>query len=232
MFMPTIAKVLRYLKDTRAKKTQKELAIIIDEPEESVNKALERLIAIDVIAQEAGDYFYVPTPESDEFSTRLMEIYDKVSQKPAKELLMRGLICQIPSQYLFHIPTLLEILEREGFDKQELDQFLEQESANGYLKRIRVVYVGLESSIIPICIPPFYFHYLSQLGIIDDQKYSSLRREYKEHESREEDYLIAQYPPELANPAKEYIERERRELKDNLHRRDLVSWGGGLWKLV
>ena len=230
MFTPAVVKVIKYLKDTGAKKNQEELANIIDEPPEYVNKALERLIAIDVVTQEEGGYLYHATPGSDRFSAQMVEVYEKVSRKPAQEMLIRGLICQIPSRYLFHIHTLLEILEKEGFDKEELDQFLEQEIANGYLKRIRVVYIGKGLSIIPIYIPPYYFYRLRHLEIIDHKKYHSLKQEYSEYEFQEEDYLIAQYPPELANPAREYIERERGELRDSLRRRGLVSWEGGLWR--
>jgi len=230
MFTPAIVKLVRYLKDTGARKTQEELATIIDEPLEYVNKALGRLIAIDVVTQEEGGYLYHVTPDSDQFSAQLVEVYEKVNRKPAKEMLIRGMICQIPSQYLFHIHTLLEILQREGIESEEFDQFLEQEIAQGYLTRIRVVYIGKGLSIIPIYIPPYYFYRLHQLGIIDHQKYDSLKQEYKDDEFQEEDYLIARYPPELANPAREYIARERGQLRDNLKMRGLVSWGGGLWR--
>jgi hypothetical protein len=231
MFTPAVVKVIKYLKDTGAKKTQEELATIIDEPLEYVNKALGKLIAINVVTQEEEGYLYHATPDSNQFAAQLMEVYEKVNRKPAKEMLIRGLICQIPPQYLFHIHTLLEILQQEGVEREEFDQFLVQETAKGYLKRIRVVYIGKEPSIVPIYIPPYYFYRLHHLGIIDHQKYASLKQESKDDEFQEEDYLIARYPPELANPAREYIERERGELRDNLRKRGLVSWGGGLWRL-
>ncbi len=230
MFTPTIIKVLKYLKDTGAKKTKEELATIIEEELEYVNKALERLVTINVVTQKEEGFLYHTTPYSDEFSARLLEVYETVSRKPAKELIMRGLICQIPSQYLLHIHTLLEILGQEGVDKQELEQFLEQEMANGYLRRIKVIYIGIEPSTIPICIPPYYYYHLRHLGIIDHEKYKSIKQEYQGYELHEEDYLIAQYPPEVANPAKEYIERERKEMRDSLRRKGWLSWGGELWR--
>jgi len=165
MFTPAIVKLVRYLKDTGARKTQEELATIIDEPLEYVNKALGRLIAIDVVTQEEGGYLYHVTPDSDQFSAQLVEVYEKVNRKPAKEMLIRGMICQIPSQYLFHIHTLLEILQREGVESEEFDQFLEQEIAQGYLTRIRVVYIGKGLSIIPIYIPPYYFIAFTSWGL-------------------------------------------------------------------
>jgi len=76
MFTPNIVKVVKYLKDTRAKEAQEEFATIIDELPEYVNKALERLIAIDVVTQEEGGYLYHATPGSDQFSTQLVEVYE------------------------------------------------------------------------------------------------------------------------------------------------------------
>lgn len=230
MFVPTIVKVLNYLKGVKAKKTKEELFISIDEPQEYVNKALEKLIAIDIVAQEGCDYSYNDNPFSGEFCDRLAELYESLSRKPDKELLIRGLICQIPSQYLFHLPTLVQMLQKEGIDEQELHQFLEQEITNGYLKRIKAHYIDMEPHVTPICIPPFYLHYLNHLGIIDHDMYSSSKHDYRADKLEEEDYLIAQYPPELANSAKNYIEEERKELKDNLRSREMVSWGGGLWR--
>jgi hypothetical protein len=68
------------------------------------------------------------------------------------------------------------------------------------------------------------------LGIIESEKYKRVKRVYKGYELHEEDYLIAQYPPEVANPAKEYLESERKEMRDSLERKERLSRGGELWR--
>jgi hypothetical protein len=214
MFTPTIIKVLKYLRDTKAKKTKEEIAVIIGESPEYVNKALEKLIAVNVVVPEEGAYYYNSTTPNNELAERLMELYEITSRKPAKELLIRGLMCQIPYQHLFHLPTLIELLEKEEIEEQELDQFLEQEIANGYLEMTRVIFHRYK--VIPICMFPDYSSYPYYYP--DGYRSQDSRCEFKE-----ENYLIVQYPPELANPAKEYIERERTELVNNLRRKGVVG---------
>lgn len=229
MFTPTIIKILKYLRDSKERRTVEELAIIIDESPDYVTKALEKMIAVDLVAQEEGAYLYNDTYQNNHFTERLMKLNEIVSRKPSKELLIRGVICQCPSQYLFHLPILVEILEKEGIDAQELDQFLKQEIANNYLKMIRVAFLRNEVSVVPTCMPPSYFHYLSQLGIIDNDKYNNLKRNHSACEFQEEDYLIAQYPLQLVNQAKDYLERERIELISSLRRMGLVEWSWPKW---
>ncbi len=229
MFTPTVVKLLKHLRDNRASNTKEELASIIGEEQHYVDKALERLVAIDIVNGERGFYNYKATSYSENFCSQLIEVYDTLSKKPAKELFIRGLICQVPSQYLFRVDTLLEVLEQEGFDREEIEQFLAQEVERGYLRRLRVIYIGIEPYEIPICIPPLYFNYLGHLGIIDQGRYNGLKEEYKDYEFQGTDYIVARYPAELATSAKGYIERERKEVKEHLKRKGLFAWPGRIW---
>ena len=226
MFTPTVVKLLKHLKDNQVRNTKEQLVTIIEEEEQYVNKALEKLVATNIVSEEGGFYYYKSTPQNEKLSSQLLEVYQTVSQKPAKELLIRGLICQVPSQYLFQADTLFEVIKQEGVTKREFDQFLQQEEEKGYLKRVKVIYIGLDPYSPPVCIPPYYFYYLCHLGIIDRGKYNRLKEGYKDYELREVDYIIARYPPEIATPAKEYIERGRKEIRDNLRRKGLHGW---LW---
>src|SRR4030042_1524155 len=126
MFTPTIIKMLKYFRDTNAKKTKEDLAVIIGESPEYVNKALEKVIALNGVVSEEGAYYYNTTTPNNKLAERLIELYEIASRKLAKELLIRGLMCQIPYQHMFHLPTLIEILKKEGIEGQELDQFLKQ----------------------------------------------------------------------------------------------------------
>ena len=217
MFTPTIIKILKYLKDTKAKKTKEELSIIIGESPDYVNKALEKLIAVNIVVTKKNEYWYNTTPSSNKLAERLIELYGIAFRGPPKELLIRGLICQIPYQHMLHLPVLMEILEKEGIEKQELDQFLNQEIDNGYLERTSVIFYRYK--FVPACMSPDYnpnpYYYTD--------RYRSHKQKDSNCELKEEDYLIVQYPPELSNPAKEYMEKERAELIDNLRRSGVVG---------
>lgn len=219
MFTPAITKVLKYLRENPTKKTKEQISSIIGEKQEYVNRALDKLVAIKVVAEEEGFYWYTFTLYSEDFSTKMLEVYDRVGKRPVKELLIRGLICQIPSHYLFHAETLLEILEKEGLDRKELEEFLEREIEDGYLKKIRIIYLGMGHLSLPLYIPSYY---ITHLRIVEWERYEGLK--HKGAESYEEDYLMGQYPPELAEPAKEYIERERKDVKDKLKKEIFSTW--------
>jgi hypothetical protein len=216
-----MVKALKYLKESRARKQKEEIASIINEKQEYVNKALEKLVAIGVVREAEGFYSYVFTPHSDKFYHNLMEVYTRVNKKPSIELMVRGLFCEIPHHYLIHANTVLEILEGQGLDRKELNHFLEQEIENGYLRRIRVICLGMRPFSIPVYVPSYY---LSHLRILGWEHYEGPRQNYQDSEFYEEDYLLARYPPELAAPARQYIETERRELKEKLRERGMAAW--------
>jgi hypothetical protein len=94
---------------------------------------------------------------------------------------------------------LLKILEEDGFDKRELNEFIEQEIRNGYLRRLRIAYIGIRLYLFPRYIPSYWFH---QLKILDQDENEALKQKCRDLELHEENYLLAQYSPELANPAK------------------------------
>jgi hypothetical protein len=231
MFTPAIIKILKYLKENRLRRTKEELALVTEEAPEYINQALAALDTAGLVKLEGDFYTYQAIPANEELFNQLLEVYQLVSQKPAQQLLIRGLICQIPSQYLFHAATLLGIFEEEGIELEELQQFLASEIEEGYLKKARIIYIGLDPSFIPICIPPYYLHYLYHLGFVDQDSYFEIRQKYPKSQFHEEDYFIAQYPAELATPAKEYLERERGDLKEMLRHKALSSWREGWWRL-
>lgn len=219
MFTPTIVKLVRCLQDSQARRTKQDLAAIIDEKPEYVNKAVEKLVALGLVVEEEKLYAYKATPYNEQLSDKLLQVYEAVDKKP--ELLIRGLICHIPSRYLFHLNTLLEILAEEGIDSKQANQFLDQEIKLGFLRRVRIAYLGIRPYFLPRYIPAYWF---SQLKILGQEEYELFRQEYSGLELREEDYLLGQYPPELANPAREYMETERPQLKDKARTQGLLSW--------
>ena len=92
MFTPTIVKILTYLRESRERKTGAELAVIINEQQDYVNQALCRLVSHGIVSEKAGFYVYESTPDGEEISNKLLEVYEVAGGKPAQELLIRGLI--------------------------------------------------------------------------------------------------------------------------------------------
>jgi len=232
MSTPAIIKIVRCLKNSPVEKTEEDIATIIGEPPEYVKKALEKLMAMDVVTTSAKGYVYHDNPDSNRLSNQLEKVYEKVGQRPARQLLIRAYICQVPSEHLFHLNTLLEALEREGLDRAEVVRFLGQEIGDGYLKRIGVIYKALsQSPLFPICVTPFHFERLRRLGAIVAKEYTGLEPRHPGPDGEEEEYLVINYPRELASAAMEYAVKQKRDLREVLKRMAIMGWSGWLWGL-
>jgi len=226
MFTPTSIKVLNHLKDSKEKASPNQLAIIIDEGQEHVNKALEKLVAADVVIEEQGFYTYNPTPTSEELLANLIKTYDTVDKRRADELFTKAVICEIPPRYLFHFNTLLEMLEQEGIPRRKSQGFLHREIAQGYLRRVRIARLGTRPFPLPKYIPPYWF---SHLRMIRWEEYQGFKQDPEGHTIQEDDYLTQRYPAQLAHAAREHLGKKRDVTRDTLRRKGLLDNLGRFW---
>ncbi len=191
-----------------------------------VRRALAELVARELIDRHGEDYYrYRATPKADELCRKLFALYDKVSTRPQKELLVRGLLSQPGPRYLWYINKLLEVLEREGFTREDAIPFLNQETERGYIKRVRMIFVAR----IPFTAPPFIpYYYMSDFRNIDPNEYEQLKQQCRNSGllMNEEYYLVGTYPPELSQPATQYVEKEKRQMRDMLWEEVSQQWQG------
>lgn len=224
--LPTAVKVLKYLRDVSAPSTQNDISRVVREGQAHVRRALTELMARGLIDRRGEDhYHYRATPEADELCQKLFALYDKVSTRPQKELLVRGLLSQPAPRYLWHMNKLLEVIEREGFSREDAIPFLDQETEKGYIKRVRMIFVAR----IPFTAPPFIPYYnMSDIRNIEPNEYEQLKQQY--HNSglimNEENYLMGAYPPELSQTAAQYVEKEKRQMRDMLWEEAFQQWQG------
>jgi len=224
--LPTAVKVLKYLRDVSALSTHNDISRAVRDGQAHVRWALAELGARGLIDRHGEDYYrYRATPEADEACRKLFDLYDKVSTRPQKELLVRGLLSQPAPRYLWHINKLLEVLEREGFARDDAVPFLDQETKKGYIKRVRIIFVAR----IPFTAPPFIpYYYMSDFRNIDSNEYEQLKQKCRNSGllMNEENYLVGAYPPELSQPATQYVEKEKRQVRDILWEEAFQQWQG------
>lgn len=224
MFTPTIIKIISHLRYSKEKISINEIIAIIQENPDHVNIALEKLLAMGLVVREGDTYVYNCTGQNNEITDRLLKLYHVVSQGTSKEFLIRGVLCQVPAQYFLHLPPLQEIFTGEGIDTKELDKFLQQEMTSNFLEIKKIVYVKKKIPFIRMCMPPYYYNYLVEKGVIRDEKDQSYQANGIGDEFQEEDYLVTQYPQQMEAAARKYLEMERKELADYLRRRGLAEW--------
>lgn len=234
MTTPVIIKVATCLRNSREKMTWQEIASIIDEPADYVNKALDKLVAMNVVAPHEGGYAYRSTPGNDRFYLQLLNLYDDVDRELDKSLLLRGILCHLPSKCAFHLTTLLDIAEQEGIDRKEALRLLDEDMAAGYLRRLGVTYTRSgragTSRLLPVYIAAYHLWGLRNRGGVRTREYTDLRPDGDRPRPEEEDYLVPQYPANLAGPAMDHLRRDGRQLKDFLEGMDALGWGGWLWR--
>lgn len=224
MFTPVIVKIISHIRNSSQKISTDEIVAIMEDNPGHVNTALEKLLELNLVIREGDTYVYNCTDRNDELTDRILKLYQVLSQGPSNESLIRGVLCQVPSQYILHLPPLKEIFKGEGIDDQELGEFLQQEMHSNYLEFKKIVYVKKKIPFISMCMPPYYYNYLTEKGVICNKKDENFMADSSEVELQEEDYIVTRYPRQIEDAAREYLAKERQELVDYLRRRGLAEW--------
>lgn len=224
--LPTAVKVLKYLMDTPGPSPYHDIIRVTQEGQAFIDRALTELLARGLVRKRAKNrYCYSATTEADEFCRKLFTLYEKVMARPQKELLVRGLFSQPGPRYLWRVSKVLQVLEAEGFNREDASRFLDQEISRGYINRIRIVFVAR----IPFTAPPFIpYYYMSDFRNVDAEEYEQLKERCHNLglSMGEEHYLAGAYPHELAQPAIQYVEREKRQIRDKLREEAFREWQG------
>jgi len=224
--LPTAVKVLKYLRDVSVPSTHSNITRAMREGQTLVDRALTELVERGLIDRCGEDhYHYRATSEADELCQKLFALYDKVSTRPQKELLVRGLLSQPDPHYLWYMNKLLEVLESEGFSREDAVPFLDQETKKGYIKRVRIIFVAR----IPFTALPFIpYYYMSDFSNIASNEYEQLKQQCRNSGllMNEENYLMGAYPPELSQPATQYVEKEKRQIRHMLWEEAFQQWQG------
>lgn len=227
--IPLVVKVLEYL-SAGGPQSLAELVESTGESDRRVSRVLDRLVARGIISERGGTYHFVSSPSNDRLHAELKQLYQKVAEAPARELLIRGYICQIPRQNLFHKVTFLEALEREGLDRHEVASFLQGEIERDYVREVNVVFTNPESPrVLPICFTEYHFERLRRLGLVQPANGHD-HGAGGPSAGESEKYLVARYPVELAGPAEEFMREERRDITRSLQRLGVGGWRGWWWR--
>lgn len=220
---PTILKILEFLRDSGTATSASDITNSVQESQDYISNALATLVKEDAIILTSGKYNYTPTPKTEQFFGNLLEVYRRVSRRPEQESIVRGLLSQLPAHYLLRAEAIVEVLSRENMDREESNQLMQQESDAGYLKKVKVLFSGPKHFSCPVYIPPYY---ATNLESISPGQFETARADCQSQGTpfSEEDYLMGCYPPELAEPAREYLKKEKREIVDYLRSQYHSDW--------
>jgi len=251
--MPALVKVLKYLRDNPGWADFHDVIIATRESQTRVEKALVKLTESGIIESSDGNFRYLPTEKAEDFSLKFLGLYAKIIQEPQMEMLVRGLLVTIghPAAYL-RLARLLEVMEKEGFNRDGVALFLEREAAKGRIEKLHIIFIsnrpgsaaaiayqypGVNSKwlrVIPIPRVPYpsplaiSTYYMSSSRDVSAEEVARLREEYLSGNSTafEEEYILGIYPSELSEPAVKYLTHEKGEILRALKEEAFQQWFG------
>jgi hypothetical protein len=223
---PVLVKCLRLLRDSSELLTDTDIAERTGEDRVFVESALQKLRGKNILAKIGEGYHYQKTLINEEFSEKMLAIYEKVSRKSKGELVVVGILSTAARyKYLVDQSSLLRILE-EDFDSGQLKSFLEEEYKKGSVGRLKVVIRTRENIQLPF--PPVIpFRYVPPYRMnLDD--YERIKKAWLEEGFcvQEGDYLMANFPSDMADPAKEYLDKEMPHIRQKIKKQAFKFWYG------
>lgn len=223
-----LLKSLNLLRETAGSLTEKEIAWEVKEDVVYVSKVLKKLREREVIIKNGEFYSYWKTPANENFSERMLAVYDKINRKSEVESLITGLLALATQyKYLLRQNTLLRVLTEEGFDPEHINNFLQTKARGGEIKKLKVIIRKEKEVFFPL--PPIVpWYYTSHLLQMDQDEYERLTKRWTDEGFvvQEEDYLTANFPSEVTHPAKEYLEREMPQIRRKLRDESFEWWYG------
>lgn len=150
---PVLLKSLKLLRDTSESLTEKEIAERIKEEQVYVAKALQKLRQRKVIAKHGELYSYQKTAINEDFSEKMLAVYNKIIKNSKLGLVIIGLLSTVTqSKHLLGQNTLLRVLEEEGFDEERINNFLAREIKAERIVKTKIAFISKNKTEIQL--PP------------------------------------------------------------------------------
>lgn len=150
---PVLLKSLKLLRDTSESLTEKEIAERIKEEPVYVAKALQKLRQRKVIAKNGELYSYQKTAINEDFSEKMLAVYNKIIKNSKLGLVIIGLLSTVTqSKHLLGQNTLLRVLEEEGFDEERINNFLERELKAERIVKTKIAFISKNKTEVQL--PP------------------------------------------------------------------------------
>ncbi len=191
----------------------------------SAQKAIDSLLGQGIIKRENGRLAIAEGEINSRTVSRIMQFYAAVDRTAKRRLLFRGILNAARHASLVHFKTFIALMEAEGFSADETDAALDEDSREGYVERLTIMYrarEGLEHRRLSF-IPLYYYpHFL----MMKPESAGRLRERLKKTGVAmiEEEYLLGRYPKEIASQSREYVAMEKRHIKEKIGNEACDAW--------
>jgi hypothetical protein len=193
--------------------------------EAHATKAVDILLRHGIIAREKGRIRICRGEQVARKVELIVNFYGDVQRAARKNLVFRGILNVTYYKCLVHLGTFVEMMEHEGFSKGETIRTVDEEVREGYVQHLKIVYrarSGLKHKFFPF-IPLYYYPHFIVMNADNMQPLRS-RFENTGVALTEEDYLLGNYPKELAAQARDYILKEKHHIKEKIKNEAFDVW--------
>lgn len=188
-------------------------------------KAVAMLLQHGIVERKQGRLRIVRSPAVDRKVAQLVSFYGGVQRAAKKSLIFRGVLNATYYKCLIHTATFMEMMEQEGFSKTETIDALDEEVEHGYVQHMKIVYrsrSGVKHKFFPF-IPLYYYPHFIVMNADNMQPLRS-RLENAGILLTEEDYLLGNYPKELAAQSRDYVMKEKQHIKEKIKSEAFDVW--------
>lgn len=234
MMETALLRSLRLLRDSSEPLAEGEIAERIKEHHVYVGRALERLVHSKVVEKDGESYRYLRTPVNERLAERMFAVYDRIGRRSEGQLVTVGLLAAATQyRYLLRRNALLEVMEAEGFDPVQVNDFLERQVRAGRIGGIRVVLMNRTEARFPAP-PAVSLHHVCHLRV-EVNEYEEVKQRWHDEGFfiQEEDYLVAGFPPNVADSARQYLQKERAQIAQKIREKAFEWWyGSRTWEQI
>jgi hypothetical protein len=188
-------------------------------------KAIDILLAHGLITREKGRVRISHDVGVTQKIHQIVSFYGDIQKAARKGLMFRGILNATYYRCLMHFGTFIDMMEYEGFDKEETISTLDEEKKQGYVQHLKIMYrsrLGLKHKFFPF-IPLYYYPHFIAMDA-DNAQPLRARLENPGVTLAEEDYLLGNYPKELAAQSRDYILKEKNHIKEKIKNESFDVW--------
>jgi hypothetical protein len=188
-------------------------------------KAVDILLEHAIITRERSRLRICRGSDVAEKVHQIVSFYREIQRATRKELTFRGILNATHYKCLIHLGTFIEMMEHEGFDREETTRTLDEEVKQGYVQHLKIIYrsrSGLKHKFFPF-IPLYYYPHFIAMDANNAQSFRA-RLENTGIALIEEDYLLGNYPKELTAQARDYILKEKNHIKERMTNEAYDVW--------
>lgn len=224
LYTPTIPAILRSLAETPEGKDESDFDVGPSE-RQYVSKAIQALLEHGLITRDEGTLRLTKKTEYLEKVERLLEFYDDVQKQARIRLTFRGILNATQYRCLVHLHTFMEMMGQEGFDNNEVDGILAKEKSGGRVEHLKIMY-RVRRGLKHRCFPFIPFYYYPHFIVMNSDNAGSFKSKLETAGifSVEEEYLLGNYPREMANQAREYITAQKAHIKERIKNEAFDIW--------